>query len=42
MDYADWLWIKLGLVALAAFLYRFILGLIGPAPSDTRDEPPRG
>lgn len=38
MTYEDWLWIKLGLVMAGAFLYRFIIGLRGPAPRDNQDE----
>ena len=40
MDYEGWLWLKLLLVAVGAFVYRFIIGLRGPAQSDTRAERP--
>lgn len=38
MTYEDWLWLKLGLVAVGAFVYNFIIGLIGPGQSDSQDE----
>jgi hypothetical protein len=38
MTYEDWLWLKLLLVAVAAFVYRFIVGLLGPAPRDNQSE----
>jgi hypothetical protein len=42
MDYEGWLWLKLLLVAVGAFVVRFVIALREPEQRDSRSErPPR-